>query len=535
MNKPTRKSVRSRTLEIIETPVHPVRHKIKDAIKALSLANLCLGNAWYDLFFDNNHGYFHRFPICTVSLLGLIANTLLFAVVFWSAAQFLHRTSNRWAHFSGHIAVCVALVFPLDFVRLHVFHIWNLLSILEHPLTICLVVITVVVSLRWHQMAAQTAKRILWICFPLVGFIWVKTAWLLVETTVLASPSTASVVSPPMFTTAPPQRVVWIILDELDYRVAFANRPRGLSLPELDRFQQQSFAATNAYPPGSCTDISMPAFVTGLPVASVKPVSANELMLTLSNGQEVGWSSLPNVFSRARDAGVNTAVVSWHHPYQRVFGSSLNHADCYGNPLFEPAGATTLLATMQLQIRAMVALINVRQLYVDLYRSILESSKSVAADARYGLVLLHIPVPHPPAIYNPHTNQLTIWGKPKARGYLDNLVLADRTIGELRRAMEKSGVWTNTWVLISADHWWRASAALDGKTDHRVPFILKSSGSSTGTVYPNRFNTIITHDLLLAILRGNINGTQEIVSWIDRHKVNPPVDYENHPQGYNYD
>jgi hypothetical protein len=69
-----------------------------------------------------------------------------------------------------------------------------------------------------------------------------------------------------------------------------------------------------------------------------------------------------------------------------------------------------------------------------------------------------------------------------------------------------------------------------GKLDHRVPFILKLAGTSAGVVYSKRFNTVITHDLLLAILHGDIRDTQDLAPWIDRHKTDPPAEYSD-PSG----
>ena len=39
--------------------------------------------------------------------------------------------------------------------------------------------------------------------------------------------------------------------------------------------------------------------------------------------------------------------------------------------------------------------------------------------------------------------------------------------------MKSAGLWESTTVLISADHPYRESEALDGKSDPRVPFLLK--------------------------------------------------------------
>ena len=40
------------------------------------------------------------------------------------------------------------------------------------------------------------------------------------------------------------QRVIWILFDELDLRLAFINRPDNVNLPEFDQFRSQSLFAT---------------------------------------------------------------------------------------------------------------------------------------------------------------------------------------------------------------------------------------------------------------------------------------------------
>ena len=118
-----------------------------------------------------------------------------------------------------------------------------------------------------------------------------------------------------------------------------------------------------------------------------------------------------------------------------------------------------------------------------------------------------------------------MWNLSRTQGYVDNLALADRTLGDLRQAMEQAGLWDKTWVLISSDHWWRESARYDGRTDHRVPFLLKPA-EATGTLdYPPAFNTILSADLLLAILKGEVTRAGQLVPWLDAHRVKPPASY----------
>ena len=82
--------------------------------------------------------------------------------------------------------------------------------------------------------------------------------------------------------------------------------------------------------------------------------------------------------------------------------------------------------------------------------------------------------------------------------------LADRTLGQLRAEMVKAGVWDKTSVIVSSDHWWRASRQYDGKIDKRVPFIVKLASTHRNCVYGTRFNTVLTADLILAILHGDV-------------------------------
>ena len=513
-------------MNVVEAQTHPVRDKIKDALVAISLANLCFGHAWYYLLGNSMFGYYARYSLSAQHLIALMANIALFAFLFWCGALLVRRSTDWRIHFIGDIALCAALLAGLDFVRLHLFYhfyitwIWPVLR--QGWIAAIIVAVSLAAVLLWHRLLARAAKAVIVLCLPLAVFTLTKSAFMLMA--VEWVPHTVeSPAAPPMFQTIPPRRVVWIIFDEMDQRVAFRQRPTDLQLPELDRLRRESFVANNAYPPNSGTQLSMPSLTTGRPVVDATIASSDDLMLTLANGQQVGWSRLPNVFSGAREMGFNTALVGWHHPYSRVFGPSLNDCEWYSNPTYSKTRAPTFLGSMRLQIRAMFP--KLRTNFVKLYRSSLQRSRPLAADPRLGLILLHLFPPHAPGIYNRNTNELTIWGSREAGGYLDNLALADRTLGELRRAMEASGVWTNTWVLISADHWWRESARLDGKLDHRVPYILKPAGAPEGMVYSTPFNTIITHDLLLAILRGDIHNAQELRLWMDQHKTAPPAEY----------
>src|SRR5208282_1432887 len=105
-----------------------------------------------------------------------------------------------------------------------------------------------------------------------------------------------------------------------------------------------------------------------------------------------------------------------------------------------------------------------------------------------------------------------------SQGYFNNLALADYELGEIRRVMNAAGLWDKTWIIISADHSWRSSKDFDGKRDLRVPFLVKPPGTTAPAVYSPQFNTTLTHDLILAMLRNEVTNQQNVADWLDAHR-----------------
>ena len=153
-----------------------------------------------------------------------------------------------------------------------------------------------------------------------------------------------------------------------------------------------------------------------------------------------------------------------------------------------------------------------------LYEAMMERTRAVVNRPEYGLMLVHLPIPHAPFFYDRSTGRFTLTFSPN-RGYIDALALVDHTVGDLRRTMESEGNWESTTVLLTSDHSYREAHALDGKkNDPRVPFLLKLAGQTQGLNYFTEFNTILTHDLLLAILKGELSTPAQIVPWLDKHR-----------------
>jgi hypothetical protein len=267
----------------------------------------------------------------------------------------------------------------------------------------------------------------------------------------------------------------------------------------------------------------MPALITGRPVVAAAPANPHELRLTFADGATAKWSAPPNVFSRARVLGYDTAIIGWRLPYPRVLGGVLGLADWRPSLAYEQARGDTLGQALLNQWASLAPPVHARRLYAQRFAELGDLAFRAAADDRFGLVLLHLPIPQRPGIYDRATRRLTASNFNGALAeYLDNLALADRVIGDLRRVLERTRVDDRTWLVVSSDRPWKGSRHDDGEVDGRVPFLVRPPGGGPAMHADAPFNTLVTHDLVLGILRGSLTDTRAVATWLTRLSTTPP-------------
>ena len=112
-------------------------------------------------------------------------------------------------------------------------------------------------------------------------------------------------------------------------------------------------------------------------------------------------------------------------------------------------------------------------------------------------------------------------------------MLADRFLGEIRHALELSGFWDDTTIVISSDHpfrkhfwaeqvFWTEEMVREtrGHEFSTVPFLLKLPRQATSVPYTPQFNTVVTRDLLLALMRAEVRSPEDVCRWLDRRRLN---------------
>jgi hypothetical protein len=515
---------------VILPPGHPLRKKLQDGLVALSLGNLCFITSWFSQLYDADFGYFNRMPVLVPSLLALATNIIWVAALAWLVMRGLHRFHNPLFQLVSHLVFFSLLLIPLDFCRLKVFGItdYQVYHFVKLPWVFLSLAALLVVIVWQHRWTARIAAVLVGILSPLAFFTLVKIALLCLGVAQLAQAAYAPLSRLPAAVPQGQPRVLWIIFDETDQRLGFEQRPSWLQMPEFDRLLGESVYATNAYSPDDGTLFSMPALISGQRVLHVSIKNSSDLTLTLADtGKVVSWSELSSVFSSARELGVNTAVVGWYHPYDRVLAGALNYCVWYPYPGFESSRGPTFGTALRREIGNLAGSVYRRRIFLNICRDSQAKSLSVVTNATYGLTLLHLPPPHKPGIYLAAQDRFTILGMSKTTGYFNNLMLADRDLGQLRRAMETSGQWNKTWLIVSTDHSWRESRVYDGKRDLRVPFLIKAPGKGKSITYSPQLSTVLTHDLILAILRGEVRDQESAVTWLDAHRRPEPTIMHN--------
>jgi Sulfatase len=502
----------------------PGRERTLDALACLALSALCFSQASLELLFRADRDFYNQLPLGAPTLVALILNIVALAAGGLLVMQAIRRVRRPvWRRLAA-VAAATTLLIALNFARITYETVGRWTDAIGRPGLLAFVVLVLATSLCWPRPALRAIRRIALGASPLGVVTLVSALWMFLE--MAAGPVWRRVDPAPLKTPAPSlRRVVWLVFEELDQAITFEARPPGLELPELDRFRRESLYTDDARPPAGTAEVSMPALITGRPVVAVVPISPDDLELTFADGKSARWSAQPNVFSRARVFGYDTALVGWYLPYPRVLGSALGAAAWRPSVVYEQTRGSSLSQALRNQWESLAPPVHARRLLIQRFAELGDLALRAATDGRFGLVLLHLPLPQSPGIYDRATGQVTAWNFRGADAeYLDNLALADRLVGELRRGLERARLGDRTWIVVSSDRW-RASKRRDGQADRRVPFLVRPPDGGRAVHVDGALNTLGTHDLVLAILRGSISDTAGAADWLVRSRSAPPRDY----------
>ncbi len=515
----------------------------------LAFSTCCFLNTWVELA-EGDGVYFARYPPIYTVVIPVVCWQMVLTLGLFGAWEFCRRRPPQYPGLvhALFLASCLGPLGIISIAALRVLPI-DATPLIRNPWFWPVALVAAVIPLSFAVLRPRTASRFMRAVFL---YSWMVLALVLfqgVHGTLLKYPPGAYADGPlaRSFQSPPPNiRLIWVVFDELSQAIAFGNRPAGLQLPNLDRLRSESFYASSAIAPTDSTEKSMPALTIGEPVLEAIPEGPDDLHLrTPSRSTPFAWSSVPNVFDSARGLGFNTAVVGWFHPYGRVLNRSLTK--CYWiagwlvSGMEERVEPQSLADAMWDRVRLQFTVLPLvghlpgvsgrysRMEKAKQFPNLLDRAGEIAADASIGLALIHIDIPHPPGIYSRSEGKITANGP---IGYLDNVALVDRALGEFRRKIDSAGLGNRTALLVSADHGWRTNLWRGGgewtdteeAASHNdtsgVPFLLKLPEQTSGLPYTKPFNTVITRQLITDILGKRLTDPNRISESIERYSKN---------------
>jgi Sulfatase len=526
---------------------------LKDFFLALSLANLCLLDPWTRVLgLSPNDIFFRKAPPTRMDVVGVIFTVLFLTASFWSVTTILREFGPRWLKNTHRTTFLIFSLVPIHSLLVRTPRFWWLetriclgfTDAVRHAPSVAYgalalgAVLMIAGIARWGRQLEKVFVPIIMMEIPFVLITFFQAGrqfegyWRFAR----EYQDQPAVAMDHVVKVGAHSRVVWLLFDELDRGIIDNHRRFGINLAELDRFTRESVVATNAISPTACTRLSIPTYLSGYEISQVDPTGPAHANITLaSTGQSRSWNPQDNLFAQAMSEGYPTAIVGWYIPYCRILKNSFNY--CWWSPAYSNSirtGATipddiltqlwnasdaTPFGSIALKQLDKVAQCNHRVL---VYQELLKHAEQVAADPKYSLVYVHFPIPHPPGFYRAATGQFDC-----NSDYVDNVSLVDRTLGEMRAAMEASGTWNNSTIIISSDHPYRPW--LWGSVDHpdangkilsdqglyaRVPLLVKLSRQHRTVRYEHRFNTLVLHYLVLALLRGTIDEPEQLAGWL---------------------
>ncbi len=327
----------------------------------------------------------------------------------------------------------------------------------------------------------------------------------------------------------PHRRIVWLLFDELSYDQAFDHRWPGLALPNLDRLRAQSVTFSDMQPDGYFTERIIPSLLMGKPIVDARSTEAGALLYkTADGGPWTAFDGNATLFADARRDGWTTGISGDYNPYCRMLENQLDSCSMrlivFGEHLSQDKSTWgNFNAPMQAGwARAMREPFEPAPSEAEIFAGMMTSVRDLVTDDRIDFAFAHLYLPHPPGFYDRRTGKVVIGGS-----YIDNLALADRSLGDLLQALAQTPSASETTLIISSDHGWRVGiwrngfgwtredelASGSGHFDPRPVLMVRFPGETAPAEIARPVPLLAMHEMIERLMAGQIGDAQQLQVW----------------------
>jgi hypothetical protein len=489
---------------------------------------LMLCSLWFHISPLHSDLYHRLLPMNSVYwgvAVDLIAICVLSAIVLWLLDRFDPKQQS----------FCWAIVAAILVWRIHIFLIWLGLMSPRLIRTQLVLIISAFVFLAlwfWSRSFYSKAVRGGQLVLALLG---ISIVWMAPQLFYMAAHEEP--LERPDFVKSiprqqlPQKRIVWVVFDELSQDQVIDHRQPGIQLPAFDRLRSESTMFTNVQPAGYYTELVLPSLLWGKVITNES--SDLEGRLSVKTDKE-GWQRFPasqSIFADAQLNGMSTGVAGWYVPYCRTYAAELNACSWVLTDPIEGGYSSAESALWNIMAPIRKPLLrwtghpyrapSVAAIHTSDYRQIMQWSSQLIANENIQFVFLHLPVPHPYGIYDRHTGRIGANGS-----YLDNLVLADSTLAQVRQWIAATSSAQQTTLIVCSDHSWRVplwskspgwtkedEAVSGGKFDPRPFLMVQVPQQTTASTVTQPFPAIREHDLVKVLMKETMQPA-DIEQWV---------------------
>lgn len=304
-------------------------------------------------------------------------------------------------------------------------------------------------------------------------------------------------------------RVYLILFDAWSYERTFENGQPRPELPNLRKLADRSLVLHSAFSPRTLTLESVPRLLSLKPLGLV----TQEHMV---RGHDMSQVLAENLFLLARTIGFSSYIVGSHIPYPDWFRRDAAYASTVSH--YKPVEAGPRLAHVLWMInrdgllmrlfglKSRLDVIHAESVAgLNLDRVHAGALKLLAATPPRSFSFVHYPIPHSPVAVPDRGSAAADADAGPADQYYAMIKVVDREIGEIRAALEASGQWDDSLVIITTDH---AVRIVDGPETAicHIPVFIKLPGQANRLDSRVPFDTRRLRGVVAAAMRGGVSA-----------------------------